>query len=143
MASLSENDFLGECSVRRGVGIAVWGGAWMWCRTQIHVVGIKARILVFQARQQVLLTRAGFSKDFGGYLATELWSVIFSQPENENHSELRKHILSQLNYKLTYSEIQQLKISGVAIWDDIWVASLMLIRGETPKNRDYLKRKTF
>lgn len=60
---------------------------------------------MFQTRRQVLLTGAGFSKDFGGYLATEMWSVIFSQPEIENHSELRKHLLSQLNYELADSEV--------------------------------------
>ena len=60
---------------------------------------------MFQARRQVLLTGAGFSKDFGGYLATEMWSVIFSQPEIEQHSGLRKHLLNQLNYELAYSEV--------------------------------------
>jgi len=34
-----------------------------------------------------------------------MWSVIFSQPEIEQHSGLRKHLLNQLNYELAYSEV--------------------------------------
>jgi len=29
-----------------------------------------------------MLTGAGFTETFGGYLATEMWAAIFNQPED-------------------------------------------------------------
>lgn len=60
---------------------------------------------MFNARKQILLTGAGFSKDFGGYLATQMWSVIFSQPEISLHPDIRDVLLSQLDYELAYSKV--------------------------------------
>lgn len=60
---------------------------------------------MFRPKRQVLLTGAGFSKDFGGYLATEMWSVIFSQPEIARDRDLRAHLLSQLNYEMAYNDV--------------------------------------
>ena len=59
----------------------------------------------FIAKKQILLTGAGFSKDFGGYLATQMWSVIFSQPEISRHSDIRDILLDQLDYELAYSKV--------------------------------------
>ena len=62
---------------------------------------------MFRPRRPVLLTGAGFSKEFGAYLATEMWSVIFSQPEIGRHPDLVEHLLNQLNYELAYNEVMR------------------------------------
>jgi hypothetical protein len=62
---------------------------------------------VFTPKRQVLLTGAGFSKDFGGYLSLEMWSVIFSQPEIGRHPELRMYLLGEFNYERAYNAVLQ------------------------------------
>ena len=56
----------------------------------------------------VLLTGAGFTKSFGGYLASEMWAAILNQPEIQNSPALLKRMreLETLDYELLYEEIQ-------------------------------------
>jgi hypothetical protein len=56
----------------------------------------------------VLLTGAGFTKTFGGYLASEMWATILNQPEVQNSQELLKGMLDLefLNYEKFYADIQ-------------------------------------
>lgn len=37
--------------------------------------------MTWQACENLLLIGAGFSKDFGGLLAREMWSEVFNDPE--------------------------------------------------------------
>lgn len=57
--------------------------------------------------KNVLLTGAGFTKDFGGYLGQEMWAQILSQPE-VRESPLRKILLNDdsLNYETLYNQIR-------------------------------------
>jgi hypothetical protein len=56
----------------------------------------------------VLLTGAGFTKTFGGYLASEMWATILNQPEVQNSPELLKGMrdLENLDYEKFYEDIQ-------------------------------------
>ncbi len=56
----------------------------------------------------VLLTGAGFTKPFGGYLASEMWATILNQPEVQNSPELLKGMrdLENLDYEMFYEDIQ-------------------------------------
>jgi SIR2-like domain len=56
----------------------------------------------------VLLTGAGFTKTFGGYLASEMWAAILNQPEVQNSPDLLKGMrdLENLDYEMFYEEIQ-------------------------------------
>jgi hypothetical protein len=56
----------------------------------------------------VLLTGAGFTKAFGGYLASEMWATILNQPEVQNSPELLKGMrdLENLDYEKFYEDIQ-------------------------------------
>jgi hypothetical protein len=56
----------------------------------------------------VLLTGAGFTKPFGGYLASEMWATILNQPEIQNSPELLKGMrdLENLDYEKFYEDIQ-------------------------------------
>jgi len=51
------------------------------------------------------LTGAGFTRDFGGYLASEMWAAIFCRPEIRDHPELRKCMLDELNYESLYDKV--------------------------------------
>lgn len=39
--------------------------------------------------KRVVLTGAGFSRNWGGYLATEMWGVIMGHPAVESRDRLR------------------------------------------------------
>lgn len=59
--------------------------------------------------KNVLLTGAGFTKDFGGYLGDEMWAAILSQKEISKHSRLRQKLLSQINFEQAYHEVLESK----------------------------------
>ncbi len=59
----------------------------------------------FKPTKNVLLTGAGFTRDFGGYLASEMWAVIFRQPEVRRYPSLRKRMLERLDYEALYHEV--------------------------------------
>ncbi len=56
----------------------------------------------------VLLTGAGFTKTFGGYLASEMWATILNQPEVQDSPEILKGMrdLENLDYEMFYEDIQ-------------------------------------
>ena len=59
----------------------------------------------FTPAKTVLLTGAGFTHPFGGYLASEMWSVILNQPEIRQYPKLRKRMLEELNYETLYDTV--------------------------------------
>jgi hypothetical protein len=59
----------------------------------------------FKPAKNVLLTGAGFTRDFGGCLASEFWAVIFRQPEIRQYPNLRKRMLERLEYETLYHEV--------------------------------------
>lgn len=59
----------------------------------------------FSPAKTVLLTGAGFTKPFGGFLADEMWAVILNQPEIRQYPDLRRRMLEELNYETLYDEV--------------------------------------
>lgn len=59
----------------------------------------------FAPAKTVLLTGAGFTHTFGGYLASEMWAVILSQPEIRQRPKLRERMLDELNYETLYDDV--------------------------------------
>lgn len=57
----------------------------------------------------ILLTGAGFSANFGGYLAEEMWSIIFNHPEVQKHSAVREFMLSPIG-KYDYESIYHIVV---------------------------------
>jgi hypothetical protein len=53
-----------------------------------------------------MLTGAGFTETFGGYLATEMWAAIFNQPEVQKSDKLLKGMREELNYEIFYDHVQ-------------------------------------
>jgi SIR2-like domain len=53
----------------------------------------------------VLLTGAGFSKPFGGYLAAEVWAAILRQPPIRRSPALRERLLKEMNFEAVYEDV--------------------------------------
>jgi len=70
----------------------------------------------------VLLTGAGFTKGFGGHLASEMWAAIFSQPEIQKHNNLRNALLKSLDYEWVYDQVLFPKEKGLTFTDDEKIA---------------------
>ena len=60
----------------------------------------------YAPRKTVLLTGAGFTKGFGGYLAREMWAEILNQPQIQSCDRLRKKLLDNLDFESIYDEVQ-------------------------------------
>ncbi len=56
----------------------------------------------YQPKSTILLTGAGFSKPFGGYLASEMWAIIFNQLKTPDAERLRILLRRELNYEAAY-----------------------------------------
>ena len=59
----------------------------------------------FTPARHVLLTGAGFTKNYGGYLANEMWAAIFRQPEIREDAELQSAMHDELNFEVLYDEV--------------------------------------
>ena len=53
----------------------------------------------------MLRTGAGFSKPYGGFLGSEMWSLILNQPQITNSQKLRACLLGNLNYEAVYDDV--------------------------------------
>lgn len=55
----------------------------------------------------MVLTGAGFTKNFGGYLSSEMWTQIFNHPSVQAHDNLRTLLLNDLNFENVYSVVME------------------------------------
>jgi hypothetical protein len=55
--------------------------------------------------QHILFTGAGFTKNFGGFLATEMWTKIFNHPEVQKQPRLRELLLNDFYYESIYYKV--------------------------------------
>lgn len=53
----------------------------------------------------ILLTGAGFSKNFGGFLAKEMWSKMFNHPLVSGCERIKTELLATDDFELAYSNI--------------------------------------
>jgi hypothetical protein len=56
-------------------------------------------------KKTVLLTGAGFSKNFGGYLAKEMWSKIFNHPDIKKFPLIEKKLKSNFDFESVYADV--------------------------------------
>lgn len=56
-------------------------------------------------KKQILLTGAGFSKPFGGYLASEMWAAIFNKLSTDHTQNARRLLRGELNYEAAYDAV--------------------------------------
>ena len=55
--------------------------------------------------KNVLLTGAGFTKPFRGYLASEMWALILNEPEIHTFPLLRNCLLDKRNFEVAYDHV--------------------------------------
>lgn len=58
-----------------------------------------------ESSQYILFSGAGFTKNFGGLLAKEMWSKIYNNPEVQAQPRLKKVLLSDFNYESIYHKV--------------------------------------
>ncbi len=59
--------------------------------------------------KHILLTGAGFSQNFGGYLASEMWSAIRQQPEVQADPQVQQAMANNTYYESVYDEVMFLQ----------------------------------
>jgi len=55
--------------------------------------------------QHIIFTGAGFTKNFGGFLAMEMWTQIFNHPEVQKQPRLRELLLNDFDYESIYYQV--------------------------------------
>lgn len=60
-----------------------------------------------KSNQIVLLTGAGFTKNFGGFLGSEMWQKIFNNPSIQNQERIKGALLNQedFDFESVYSQV--------------------------------------
>jgi hypothetical protein len=56
--------------------------------------------------RRVLLSGAGLSRNWGGYLASEMWGAILSDPRVQNEPRLRELLLKEMNFETALAVVQ-------------------------------------
>lgn len=56
-------------------------------------------------RKRILLTGAGFTKNFGGFLAKEMWSKIFNHNLVQGHQNLKNLLWNDWDYESIYHQV--------------------------------------
>lgn len=54
-------------------------------------------------KRHILLTGAGFTKNFGGFLGEEMWGKIFGNPSIQKHERMRELLLSNCAYNFEFA----------------------------------------
>ncbi len=57
------------------------------------------------ASNTILLTGAGFTKNFGGFLASEMWAQIHNRLQHANYEELKEITKSEFDYEKIFEEV--------------------------------------
>lgn len=58
-----------------------------------------------KTKNYILLTGAGFTKNFGGFLAEEMWAFIFNNPFVQQSPELRSRLQKNFDFESIYTEV--------------------------------------
>lgn len=60
-----------------------------------------------QSSENVLLTGAGFTKNFGGLLASEMWAMIFNHRKVQAHPKIKELMRDNFDYESIYTSIME------------------------------------
>jgi len=61
----------------------------------------------FKSKKHILLTGAGFTRNFGGFLADKMWEKIFNNKELQTYNSLRKHSMNTFDFESAYYEVMK------------------------------------
>lgn len=59
----------------------------------------------YEINKHVLLTGAGFTYNFGGFLAAEMWALIFNDPHIQDYPSVKNSMKREFSYEFIYDEI--------------------------------------
>src|ERR1043165_760614 len=60
-----------------------------------------------EINRHVILTGAGFSKNWGGYLGNEMWGAILSHTRVQGNKRLHGLLLRETNFEMALAEVQR------------------------------------
>lgn len=63
-----------------------------------------------KAKDIILFTGAGFTKNFGGFLGSEMWSFISNHSLIQEHQKLKDLLFTELNYEYAYNIVLDSKL---------------------------------
>jgi hypothetical protein len=63
--------------------------------------------MIIQSSEHILLTGAGFTKNFGGLLASEMWATIFNHKKVQAHPKIKEEMLKKFDYESIYTSIME------------------------------------
>ncbi|MCK4306633.1 SIR2 family protein [candidate division WOR-3 bacterium] len=74
----------------------------------------------FQVQETVLLTGAGFTHNFGGFLGEDMWAQIFNHPQLQRHPRIRAIMSNDFDYESAYYKVLHMKplIDSVKSWKE-------------------------
>ncbi len=78
----------------------------------------------------IMLTGAGFSKNFGGFLAREMWQMMFNHPLTAKNQAIRDSLLETQDFEQSYSDILESSL------EDSVKADMNTIVSDAYKNLD-------
>jgi hypothetical protein len=58
-----------------------------------------------QIREPVLLTGAGFTRNFGGFLANQMWDKIFNHEQVQHYPSLVNLLKDNFDFESVYNEV--------------------------------------
>ena len=61
--------------------------------------------MAIEINRQILLTGAGFTKNFGGFLASEMWAQIFNSRHIKPHKKLGEILRHDFDYESVYNRV--------------------------------------
>lgn len=91
--------------------LSLWRGeAFCWharlaALFQSGFIPCKVPHMTMQTMDALLLTGAGFTKNFGGLLGSEIWHRVFNRPEIQAAPRIREVLLRTFNFEDAYAQI--------------------------------------
>ena len=63
--------------------------------------------MVIDVQKTILFTGAGFTHNFGGFLAKDMWARIFNHPKIQANERLRSLLLETDDYEWVYTKVME------------------------------------
>jgi SIR2-like domain len=82
--------------------------------------------------ETILLTGAGYTRNFGGFLADEMWAQIFNDPDVQNSPYIKNMMIDNFDYESIYQKIIR---NSPTLWKKVkrWVARTLTSQNENPE----------
>lgn len=72
-----------------------------------HFKKMKDYNLNIHSSEHIILTGAGFTKNFGGLLASEMWAIIFNHKKIQDQPKIKKLMMDDFDFESIYYRIME------------------------------------